>query len=389
MAIAATITETGVTAPTFSEILATLQAKFREIYGQDVNLDNDSADGEWLAFLAAAYNDCNAAVIAAYNAFSPATATGEGLSSVVKVNGIRRQSASRSTADLRLVGQAGTTITNGAAFDANDNRWLLPASVVIPSGGEITVTATANVDGAITAAASTINRIATPTLGWQTVENLAAAEPGNPVETTATLRARQTKSVAAPSRSIWEGMLATVAALDGVSRLSGVDNDTNATDSNGIPAHTIAVVVEGGDAAAIASAILLKKGPGTGTYGSTTLTVADAYGIPHAVRFSRPDDVAVKARITLKALAGYETRVGIAIQQAIADYINALTIGDDVLLTRLYVPASLNGSADSLLYQLVSVETATTGSFGTSDIIVPFDGAASCLVADVTIVVVP
>lgn len=387
MAIAASITDTGVSAPTFSEILAELQDAFRGIYGQDVNLDNDSADGQWLAFLAAAFNDCNAAVIAAYSAFSPATAAGEGLSSVVKVNGIARQSASRSTADLRLVGQAGTTITNGAVFDNNDNRWLLPASVVIPPGGEITVTATANADGAITAASGTIARIATPTLGWQAVENLVDATPGNAGETDAALRARQTASVAAPSRSVWDGILAAVSALDGVSRLNGIDNDTGATDSNGVPAHSIALVVEGGDAAAIASAILLKKSPGTGTYGSTTQSVADAYGIPHAVKFSRPTTVAIKARVTIKALAGYETRVGLAIQQAIADHINALAIGDDVLLTRLYVPASLGGAADSMLYQLLSVETATTGAFGASDITVPFDGAASCLVADVTLVV--
>ena len=326
--------------------------------------------------------------MAAYAGFSPATATGEGLSSVVKVNGISRAVATNSTADLKIVGQAGTTITNGAAFDTNNVKWNLPASVVIPPAGEIIVTATCNQEGAVIAAANTINRIATPTLGWQTVTNLLAATVGNPVETDAELRARQTSAVAAPSKSVWEGIIATVSALSGVSRVSGVDNDTNSTDVNGVPAHSIGLVVEGGDVSEIGSAILLKKAPGAGTYGSTSVTVNDDYGVPRIINFDRPVITAVKVRVTVKALAGYETRIGQAIQQANVDYINGLEIGEDVLLTRLYVPSSLNGSSDSLTYQLMSVETATTGPFGTSDITIPYNGAASCVLADVTIVVV-
>lgn len=46
-----------------------------------------------------------------YNAFSPSTAQGAGLSSVVKINGIRRKTASYSTVDLRIVGQVGTIVT--------------------------------------------------------------------------------------------------------------------------------------------------------------------------------------------------------------------------------------------------------------------------------------
>lgn len=50
-ALIATITDKGVLAPTYSEVLAELQKKFRAIYGQDINLDNDTADGQWLGIV--------------------------------------------------------------------------------------------------------------------------------------------------------------------------------------------------------------------------------------------------------------------------------------------------------------------------------------------------
>lgn len=100
----------------------------------------------------------------------------------------------------------------------------------------------------------------TPTLGWQTVSNPAAAALGQAVETDAQLRARQKQSVALPSRSVFEGILASVAAIDGVSAISGIDNDTSKTDSNGIPPHSIAIIADGGDTQAIADAFPGKKG---------------------------------------------------------------------------------------------------------------------------------
>ena len=113
MALIAQITNSGVEVPSYTEVLAELKGKFTSIYGDDVNLDNDSADGQWVAIIAAAINDANAAITSVWNSFSPATAAGEGLSSVVKINGIKRNSASYSSVDLRIVGQAGTTISNG------------------------------------------------------------------------------------------------------------------------------------------------------------------------------------------------------------------------------------------------------------------------------------
>src|SRR5699024_9231863 len=133
----------------------------------------------------------------------------------------------------------GTIITDGKAEDAAGQKWLLPAQTVIPSGGEITVTATAEALGDIRAAAGEITKIVTPTRGWQTVENVAAATPGDAVETDAELRSRQTISTAIPSRTPLEATKGAVARIAGVARSAGYENDTSETDERGIPAHSI------------------------------------------------------------------------------------------------------------------------------------------------------
>ena len=382
-----TIDANGIAMPTFAAVLAYFQDGFRGIYGQDVYLGNDSQDGQWVALVATAHYDTCAAIVAAYQAFSPSTAQGVGLSSVVKINGIARAVPSNSTADLTIIGQAGTTIANGQASDGT-NKWALPASVVIPSGGEIIVTATAVEAGAIAAAPGTITTISTPTYGWQSVTNALAAAAGAPIESDAALRRRQATSTAIPSQTVLEGIVGAVANLPGVTRYAPYENDTDSTDGNGVPSHSISLVVEGGDAAAIAGVIADKKAPGTGTYGTTTETVTDAYGIPHAIHFFRPTARRIKVQVTLTALTGYTTGIGNEIKAAVAAYITALAIGEDVRYFRLATPANLSGAADGETYTITDLTCGFDGgSLGYLDLTIAFNEAAFADAADVTVVV--
>lgn len=76
---------------------------------------------------------------------------------------------------------------------------VLPASVVVGVDGTVMATATCSVSGAVAALAGTITEINTPTRGWVSVTNPAAATVGSPAETDAELRIRQSQSVALPS----------------------------------------------------------------------------------------------------------------------------------------------------------------------------------------------
>lgn len=382
-----TIDDTGCHVPTYDAVLAYFQNAYRGIYGSDVYLGNDSQDGQWVAIIALAHYDSCTMAAAVYNSFSPTTAQGAGLSTNVKLNGISRAVATNSTVDLTLVGQAGTVITSGIATDGT-NRWFLPSSVTIPPSGSITVTATAEKAGDIAADPNTITTIGTPTRGWQTVTNAFAADAGAPVETDAALRRRQKVSTALPSLTVLEGITGAVATIDGVTRYAPYENDTNLTDGDGVPPHSIAMVVEGGDAQAIAAAIAAKKTPGAYTHGTTTEVVVDQYGLEHTIRFFRPTAKRIKVEIALTALTGYTSGIGTQIQEAVASYISGLAIGADVYLHRLYLPANLSGSGNSATYNITALTIAFDGdSLASSDLVVAFNEAAFADVADITLVV--
>lgn len=379
----------GVVFPDYPTVLEQLKQEYRAIYGGDVYLEADSQDGQWIAVMALAMFDTMQVAAAVYNSFSPMTAQSDALSRNVKINGIRRRVATFSTADLKIIGQAGSAITNGQAEDTLGQKWNLPVSVTIPVGGEITVTAISAQIGAISAAANTITKIATPTIGWQSVTNLAAATEGEPVESDAQLRRRQTFSTALPSLSVLDGTIGAVAAISGVTRFRGYENDANTADINGIPAHSIAIVVEGGDAQEIGEAIANKKTPGSGTYGTTSVTTFDQYGLPNDINFFRPAPATIGVEVTITALTGYTTSFADLIKAAVAQSIQSLEIGDDVLITKLYVPANLPGTAAGATFDISLLRIKkNAGSFGTSNVTLAFNEVAECNPAtDVTVIV--
>lgn len=372
------VDDTGYHYPDYPTVLSYLQDAYRTIYGSDTYLEADSQDGQWVAIVAAAIYDSMALGASVYSSFSPATARKDALSRNVKINGIQRRTPSYSSVDVYLVGQSGTTIEDGVVQSEDGVRWDLPTPTVIPPSGDVTVTAICQQPGAIQAAVGSVNKIYTPTRGWQTVTNLTSAAAGAPVETDAELRVRQSLSVALPSRTVFEGTIGAVFNIPGVTRINGIDNDTSSTDSNGVTANKIALVVEGGDATEIASAIAAKKGPGGGTFGATVITVLNQYGIPIDIRFGRPSYDPITAAISVKSLTGYTTSTGAAIQKAVSDYINGLNIGGGLSKGVEWADAitAANSVGGGTTYKITGLTLSGPGGAGTPDVPLAYDHAA-------------
>ncbi|HFJ4905151.1 TPA: baseplate J/gp47 family protein [Salmonella enterica] len=390
LGLSATVTAEGISAPDYQTILDTLTSYFQQIYGSDAYLEPDSKDGQMVALVALAIHDANNTAISVYNCFSPATGYGAALTSNVKINGIARKGATNSTVDLLLTGTAGTTITNGTVKDTNNVIWRLPASVVIGVDGTVTVTAICSNSGAVAALAGTITIINTPTRGWTSVTNPAAATVGAPAETDAELRIRQGQSVAIPSITPFEGVDGAIANIAGVTRHKLYENDTGKTDGNGLPPHSISAIVDGGDVTEIAKTIRGNKGQGVRTWGKTSVTVPDKYGNPHIISFSRPTDVPVYGKITLKVFAGYTSQIGVQIQQAVADYINRLMIGDQVLLSRIYSPANLGvvSGGNARYYDIQELLIGKSPeAVAAANINIAYDESASCKPENIIITV--
>jgi len=379
-----TIDSTGASAPTYQEILEELTDSYKTIHGSDAILDPDSADGQQLAIFALAVHDANQSILSAYNSRSPQFAFGEGLSSVVKLNGIKRRSATRSTATCEIIGQAGSVILNGVAKDILGNKWDLPASVTIPSGGMVSVLVTAQKDGDIQAPIGTINGIATPQLGWQSISNTLAAIAGDPVESDAELRSRQTLSVSLPATSPIDAIRASIANVSGVVRSYVFENPTGTVDFDGIPAHSIAAVVSGGAFQDIANAIGVKKSEGTGTYGNISATYIDASGIGKTIKFFALDEISINVEVTIQSFPEYLASTGDSIKQSVVDYINTSSIGEDVYYARLYTPANAHGES----YVVTQIKLSTgVDPVAVQNIAVLFNQAAVCSLANVTLVV--
>ena len=306
--LAAKVSATGISAPAFEDIINSKIATYQGIYGSDVELTPDTQDFQAIAAESAAINDANQLAIAVYNSFLPGSAQGAGLSAIVQINGLQRESPTNSTCPVIISGVVGTVIPLGVIRDANGNLWNIPADTEILEPGDVTVTATAQQPGAIAAAPGALSTPFTIVGGWQSVTNAVAATPGAPVETDAALRRRQAKSTALPSQSPLSSILSAVANSGGIGRFTIYENQSNVTDGNGIPGHSIAVVVEGGDTTAIASVIELKKAPGTGTFGTTNITVADPKGLPITINFFELTEVPIFAAITIQPLPGYVAR---------------------------------------------------------------------------------
>lgn len=335
------VDDSGLHLPTYNDILEDMIDSMKKIYGQDIYLENDSADYQLLSILALKVHDSYQAVQYAYNSRSPATAIGAALDSVVELNGIYRKPAGYSTCELTITGTPFTEIINGSVKDNTGNVWSLSASVVIGSDGTVKSTATCNVAGAVTALPGDITQIDTPTFGWKTVNNEVSAIPGNAIETDGELRQRQTISVSNPSQTMLAGTLGAIRALKNVARVSVYENDTNISavdpDNNpfGLPPHSITCVVEGGNDNDIAEAILYHKGIGCYTNGTTVISVKDQNEYINTVRFYRPSYVPIFVHIKIKKYTGYISSLASTVKSAIYDYIQGLEIGRDVSISML------------------------------------------------------
>lgn len=379
---AAIITPAGISAPTFAQLYAYLQSQYLAIFGADALITPDTQDGQMLAVFANAINDSNAMAIAIYNSFSPSTAQGAGLSSNVQINGLQRLIPSFSTAPVVLTGAANAPITNGSCTDPNGNVWDLPSSVTIGVSGTVATQVTCETAGAVPLSLNTL-RINTPTFGWTGVTN-SVASVGSPVETDAALRVRQASSVALPSVTIFEGIVAAIGQVPGVTRVKGYENNTSGgialPGSGTLPANNLDFVVEGGSSSAIFQAIFSKITAGIPTWNasgaannlSTTLT--DAAGSSKLINFQTALQVAAPVVVTVHALSGWSVATIPLIQAAIQAFLATVGIGGKIsYLTGVVPAASLPGTPQAGTF----IVTALTLNGGTADAQLAFSSAAS------------
>lgn len=192
--------------------------------------------------------------------------------------------------------------------------------------------------GIVEQAPNTIATIDTPVIGWSSVNNPVAAVVGNDLETDEELRLRFKQNKARSSTGTVTALYSALTALDSVAEVKVVENDTNATDSNGLPAKSFMCIVDGGNSSDIANAIWQKKPAGVLAYGNTSVSVVDSQGFSHNISFQRAADVNVYIDLNISTYTGAPPTAVADIKAALVTYIDALKIGDDVVYSRLFTP---------------------------------------------------
>lgn len=380
------IDTTGIHVPTYEDIRDDLIASMKQIFGQDIYLDDDSQDYQQISIFAKKVFDTNSLAVLVYNNRTANTAIGTGLDNLCALVGIKRKPATYSTCQLTINGAPGTVINNGQASDGT-NLWDLLGTVTIPDNGIITVEATSHEKGYIAALPNTINTVVTPVYGWLGVTNTYQSNPGNDAETDASLRARYAISTQAPADSIFESLLASLKQVAGVTKVRGYENDTGTVDSNGLPAHSVTFVVEGGDETDIATEIYYKKTPGCYTNGTTAVNLTSPTGNISVIRFYRPTYKTVYVKVFVKKLSGYNDNYATDIKNAIVDYISGLDLAETVYRSILWsVAIGQMGSITSPEYSVTDIQTSTDGSsYSQADVSMLFNESAFTEAANVVV----
>lgn len=101
--------------------------------------------------------------------------------------------------------------------------------------------------------------------------------------------------------------------VEGVTYATGYQNDTDETDADGRPPHSIEIVVQGGSDAAVANVIWKNKAAGIRAYGSYYSYATDMNGNSQYLEFTRVKTVYLLLSIKITSAGGldddYEERI--------------------------------------------------------------------------------
>lgn len=222
--------------------------------------------------------------------------------------------------------------------------------------------------GAITPAIGDLTDIVTTYAGWDSVSNNVPANTGREAESDTALRQRWNNSLYTRSVGMTDSIASALLTLNGVTSAYVYENDQDTTDADGRPPHSIEAVVNGGEVDEIGLTIWQKKSAGIDTYGSQSVSINDSQGFPHTINFNRPLVVPIYLDIAVTEYPeeSLPPNAQTMIVDAVINYGNTLTVGNDVILQRFMgaiyqnVPGicyiTVTASTDGITYSSTNIQ---------------------------------
>lgn len=333
---------TGFSAKTLTEIRSELEAAFRTTFGSGIETHPASFYGQIIGIMAERLAEGWDLAEAVWSAFDPDTASGASLDALAALTGTLREPARKSRATLTLTGTAGTAVPAGRVVSVvgTGTRFATLTDVVLASNGTATVDAESEEYGPFVANAGTLTEIQTPVAGWDAVTNAVDAIPGAFLESDPALRRRREEELQAAGNAALEAMRSEVLNVLNVRTATVFENTQSVVNADGMPPHSVEVMVQGGDDAEIRAAVFRSKAGGIETHGAVVGTVTDATGKAHTIRFSRPAEllIHVGAGLTVNPEL-YPVDGDAQVRDAIVSVGQALRAGQNVAPSQLVAAA--------------------------------------------------
>lgn len=307
------INQNGITIDSFNTTFDELVANFKDIYGQDINLEQSTPDGQLIGIAAQSKTDTLELGVRLYNMFNPDTVSGRQQDNLYNLVGLKRKATQFSFVEVAVTTTGACTLQgldsdienlNGTGYMVSDtvgNNWILAETTYFNLAETKVLSFRAQNQGAVTCLPNTITNMVTVVGNVASVNNPAVQNiTGQSEETDAEFRNRFYKSRASGSTGTQEGLLSKLLNVNLVTGAYVYSNNTSTTDSTGTPDHTIWVIVEGGDTADIGNLIYANVTDGCGMRGSVTYTIKTAGGLTQTIKFDRPTYTPIYVTVSLK-----------------------------------------------------------------------------------------
>ena len=306
------IGENGLVVQSLEEIKDDLIAKFKVIYGDDINLEQNSPDGQLINILAQEKKDILDLFTQLYNNLDVDAVYGLPQQVLYKLNGLSINAYTYSfvyvnvsvTEDVTLPGlDDNLNNADGTGYtvrDTNGNRYILTQTTNLTAGTTTLLNFRAAELGSVTSLANTVTVMETVLKGVSGVNNPDNNYiTGNTGETTAQFRQRRNRALNVASQGFNDSIQSQMLNLPDVTQCKVYDNKTDTT-VNDIPPHTVWVIVEGGTPEEIGQVIYANIPPGIPMKGTQSVVITKESGDIERFYYDLPQAVNLYVRATIK-----------------------------------------------------------------------------------------
>lgn len=336
------LTDQGYLAPSYEELLDSVQDDFLRVFPSDLVLTSNSNAGILSRLIAwREYEEIQAQQQVYYSAFI-STATGSALDRLGANVGLPRKVDRPASTPLTIVTDGEYLIEAGTQFETDDGyifdltedvltapkdgKWQGVGNAEAEDTGEIT-----NVEP------HTITIVYNPDESILSVDNAEKASGGQDYEEDPQYRARLIMENANRPSPTVNGVRSALLNVQGVREVNIVENQWAVPDKYGNPPYSIHIYVLGGKKQDIADCLISHLAVGITMTGTTYCDAIDATGNTKRVYFDFATDRPISVQVKLKTNAQWNVDEGSDyVKETVVDFINQLEMGDTVYLTKLY-----------------------------------------------------